>query len=122
MLVTAVSDLHGFLPPIDPCDLLLVAGDVCPVDDHRPPAQAMWLDTTFRRWLDAVPATHVVGVAGVGLDAADYPRDDPATVAKRGVLGYDGSATLAEVQKGRGMANAMLMVQVPHDGLTGVSP
>jgi hypothetical protein len=67
-------------------------------------------------------ATHFVGIAGVGLDAAEYDRNDVSTAAKRGILGYDKSATIAELQRGHGTANTILMVQVPHDGLTGVSP
>jgi Protein of unknown function (DUF1559) len=67
-------------------------------------------------------ATHYVGIAGVGLDAASYKPGDPATDHKRGVLSYDGSASLDEVQKGRGLSNTILMIQVPHDGITGVSP
>jgi Protein of unknown function (DUF1559) len=67
-------------------------------------------------------ATHFVGIAGVGLDAAEYDRNDVATAAKRGILGYEKSATIAELQRGRGIANTILMLQVPHDGLTGVSP
>jgi hypothetical protein len=67
-------------------------------------------------------ATHFVGLAGVGLDAADYPRDDPAWLAKRGVFGYDKSATLKEVQDGRGLSNAIVLIQVPHDGPGGVAP
>ena len=67
-------------------------------------------------------ATHFVGIAGIGLDAADYERGDPATIAKRGVFGYDGSASLDEVKKGRGLSQTILMMQVPHDGVTGVSP
>ncbi len=67
-------------------------------------------------------ATHYVGIAGIGLDAASYKRGDPATDHKRGVLGYDDSASLAEVRAGRGISNTILMAQVPHDGVTGVSP
>lgn len=67
-------------------------------------------------------ATHVVGIAGVGLDAGEYGRDDPAMVARRGVLSYEKSATIAEIQKGHGLSQTILTVQVPHDGLTGVSP
>jgi Icc-related predicted phosphoesterase len=64
MKIVAVSDLHGTLPAIPPCDLLLIAGDVCPVRDHRLSRQADWLDADFRRWLEASPARHIVGVAG----------------------------------------------------------
>src|SRR5262249_40919709 len=69
-----------------------------------------------------VAATHFVGIAGVGLDAADYPFADPAYVAKRGVFGYGKSAAIAEVRQGRGASNTILMVQVPHDGPAGVTP
>lgn len=72
MDVVCVSDLHGRLPEIPACDLLLIAGDVCP---HLPGVgrvggaadmehQARWLDTAFRAWLDAVPARQVVGTWG----------------------------------------------------------
>ena len=60
MIVTAVSDLHGNLPEIEPCDLLLVAGDICPVRDHSLGAQCEFLDAPFRAWLGRVPAAHVV--------------------------------------------------------------
>jgi hypothetical protein len=63
-------------------------------------------------------ATHFVGLTGVGLDAATYRRGDP----RRGVFGYEDSASLEEVRAGRGTSNTILMIQVPHDGITGVSP
>ncbi len=66
--------------------------------------------------------THVVGIAGVGLDAADYPRDDPAFIARRGVFSYDGSATLDEIRSGRGLSNTAVAIQIPHDGPVGPSP
>ena len=67
-------------------------------------------------------ATHFVGIAGVGRDAASYKRGDPATNHLRGPLGYDESASLDEIKKGRGLANVILLIQAPHDGITGVSP
>jgi hypothetical protein len=67
-------------------------------------------------------ATHFVGIAGVGLDAPLYPRDDPAYIAKRGVFGYDKSASMDDVRNGRGLSNTITMIQVPHDGPAGVTP
>lgn len=64
MRLGVTSDLHGHLPEVPPCDVLVIAGDVTPTTDHTPEVQAAWLDTDFRAWLDAVPATHVVGIAG----------------------------------------------------------
>jgi Icc-related predicted phosphoesterase len=71
MKFCAISDLHGYLPDIEPCDVLLIAGDICP-HFARPvgcrqdvAGQILWLDTAFRTWLDeAVPAKHIVAVAG----------------------------------------------------------
>jgi Icc-related predicted phosphoesterase len=62
--IVAVSDLHGNLPVIPECDLLLIAGDVCPVADHRLARQMAWLQGEFANWLRGVPARHVIGVAG----------------------------------------------------------
>lgn len=64
MKIVGISDLHGILPEIPACDLLLIGGDICPVRDHGLERQATWLDTTFRAWLKQVPARKVVGVAG----------------------------------------------------------
>ncbi len=81
MRIVATADLHGFLPVIEPCDLLLIGGDVCP-DFHRmsralygvdhdphPPdlgiaKQERWLAEEFRPWLERIPAREIVGVAG----------------------------------------------------------
>jgi len=70
--VCAIADQHGFLPEIPACDILLVAGDVCPVDDHRPDRQHHWLQGQFRQWLDDVPANAIVGIAG----NHDFVEDD----------------------------------------------
>jgi len=65
MLVYAISDQHGLLPEIEEAhDLLLIGGDICPVDDHTVEYQRDWLDTEFRAWLEQIPAKRIVGVAG----------------------------------------------------------
>jgi Icc-related predicted phosphoesterase len=64
MKIVAMSDLHGTLPDVPACDLLLLAGDLTPVADHRIASQAAWLDGEFRRWLGRQKARKVIGVAG----------------------------------------------------------
>jgi Icc-related predicted phosphoesterase len=60
MKVCCLSDLHGHLPEVPACDLLLLAGDYC--RDHRDVA---WYQNDFRRWIDAIAQRcKVVGVAG----------------------------------------------------------
>jgi len=60
--IAAIADLHGNLPPIPECDILLIAGDICP--NSHSLLQVRWLNVAFRDWLDQVPAKHVVAVAG----------------------------------------------------------
>lgn len=62
--IVAVSDLHGTLPKIPPCDLLLIAGDIAPIFDHDLHFQSRWLSTDFRYWLQALPAEQIVYIAG----------------------------------------------------------
>jgi Icc-related predicted phosphoesterase len=64
MKVVAMSDMHGTLPDVPACDLLLLAGDITPVRDHGIERQALWLATEFREWLNRQPARKVIGVAG----------------------------------------------------------
>lgn len=65
MKIVAVSDMHGQLPSIPECDLLLIGGDICPIADHSIGFQADWLDLDFRSWLGSLThVRHIVGVAG----------------------------------------------------------
>ncbi len=66
MRIVALSDLHGHLPEIPPCDLLIVAGDVCPdrfgpfLAMHDPDQQKYWFNQNARPWLANAPATHKI--------------------------------------------------------------
>lgn len=84
MLLAATSDLHGHLPAVPTCDVLVVAGDIAPAHRHDVGFQARWLNTDFRRWLEAVPAKHIVGIAGnhdfvFERDPGRLPSDLPWT-------------------------------------------
>jgi uncharacterized protein (TIGR03067 family) len=54
-------------------------------------------------------ATHFVGIAGVGLDAADYDNTNP----KRGIFGYDRITKKEDVKDG--LASTIALLQVPGD-------
>lgn len=62
--IVAICDQHGHLPEVEPCDLLLLGGDLCPTDDHDVAHQQRWLLGPFREWLAAAPATRIVAIAG----------------------------------------------------------
>jgi Icc-related predicted phosphoesterase len=64
MKIVAMSDMHGELPDVPTCDLLLLAGDLTPVRDHTFMFQASWLDGEFRTWLKRQPARKIIGIAG----------------------------------------------------------
>lgn len=64
MRVCCISDLHGVLPKIPECELLIIAGDICPVWNHRVSFQSDWLQSTFRSWLYELPTSKVIAVAG----------------------------------------------------------
>lgn len=64
MRIVALSDQHGHLPKIPPCDLLIIAGDVCPdrfgpfLAMHAPEQQKAWFDRHVGQWLADARATH----------------------------------------------------------------
>ena len=63
--VVAIADLHGDLPADLPGgDILVIAGDVCELDDHVPGVQARWLEARFYPWMEALPHAEVVWIAG----------------------------------------------------------
>jgi Icc-related predicted phosphoesterase len=87
MRIVALSDQHGCMPAIPPCDLLLVAGDICPdrirdsVAMFHPHVQAAWFDRMVRPWIAASRARHRIATWGnhdwCGQEC-DYSADAPA--------------------------------------------
>ncbi len=94
MRIVALSDQHGHLPEIPSCDLLIVAGDVCPdrigtsfAGDH-PDRQKAWFDEHARAWLAKAPATHKILTWGnhdwCG-QACRFDADSPAAASTTGL-------------------------------------
>lgn len=84
MKIVATSDLHGYFPEIEPCDLLLIAGDICPIESdnfalrtHEKAAQVEWLCSDFAEWCSEQPAKDIVWIAGnhdFGPEEKDFAR------------------------------------------------
>lgn len=78
MNIVCISDLHGHLPELPSCDLLIIAGDICPVANHTVDRQQRWLKTEFRQWLEVQNADRIVGVWGNhDLIAESHPERLP---------------------------------------------
>jgi Icc-related predicted phosphoesterase len=64
MKIVAISDQHGHLPDIPECDLLIVAGDLCPDGfgglwaRHFPDRQLLWFENVWLPWRERQPARH----------------------------------------------------------------
>jgi len=92
MRIVALSDQHGYLPEIPPCDLLIIAGDVCPdrfgpsLAMHDPDQQKSWFNRKVRPWLAKAPATHKILTWGnhdwCG-QACGFRHDSPAEASTK---------------------------------------
>lgn len=63
MNILCTSDLHGNLIPktqIPKCDLILIAGDLCPTYNHEVNFQINWLNTTFNDWCASLDTKVIV--------------------------------------------------------------
>lgn len=91
--VVAVADLHGSLPDELPGgDVLVIAGDVCPLEDHSPAFQRRWLETDLYPWLDRLPHADVIWIAGNHDFACEEEGWDPGG---RGTYLLDSGTTAA---------------------------
>ena len=68
MKVTAVSDCHGLLLPIEefePCELVCICGDISPLNiqaNHK--KMRKWLIKEFKPWCESLPCDKVIFIAG----------------------------------------------------------
>ncbi len=64
MKIAAISDTHGKLPDVPPCDVFIHGGDICPATNHARSYQSNWLSEKFSPWLDSIQAKHKIIIAG----------------------------------------------------------
>lgn len=97
MKIVALSDLHGHLPTIPDCDLLVLAGDLCPdrvgrakPANENPDIQEHWLRGSFAHWISAIklPRERKVAtwgnhdfVAEKGSNRERFVHELPVTIA-----------------------------------------
>lgn len=63
--ICAMSDLHGYLPEIKPCELLLICGDIVPLNIQGNSQKTYkWFSTTFKEWAENLPCQKVIFIAG----------------------------------------------------------
>lgn len=63
--ICALSDLHGHLPRINPCELVLIAGDIVPLNIQFDNAAAtLWFLDEFTKWINTMPCEEVIMIAG----------------------------------------------------------
>jgi Icc-related predicted phosphoesterase len=67
MKISAISDIHGNLnAKIEPCDVLIIAGDICPSENHTFDYQKKWNDIYFMPWAENLlkDVGNIVFIAG----------------------------------------------------------
>lgn len=65
MKIAITSDLHGYLPDIHKCEVVLICGDISPLNiqkDHY--KMEYWMRSEFANWVNNLPCNHVIMVAG----------------------------------------------------------
>ena len=65
MKVCVTSDLHGYLPEIEPCELLLICGDIVSLKHQRYSKSCkQWYTKVFQPWIDSLPCDKVLFIPG----------------------------------------------------------
>lgn len=65
MRICAISDLHGDLIDIEPCDLVLICGDSVPLNIQSSSKRTLkWYSTKFKSWAESLPCEKVLFIAG----------------------------------------------------------
>ena len=65
MKIVALSDLHGTLPELQPCDVVVICGDIVPPKIQKNyEASLAWLSGPFQMWALTLDCEKVIFIAG----------------------------------------------------------
>lgn len=65
MKIVAISDLHGHLPELQPCDVVVICGDIIPLNIQKNyEASLAWLSGPFQSWALNLDCKKVIFIAG----------------------------------------------------------
>ena len=65
MRLVCIADQHGYLPEDLPSgDVLIVAGDISPISDHKHLFQRLWLEGNFTQWANSLDFEKIIVIAG----------------------------------------------------------
>lgn len=94
-----MSDLHGTLPTVDPCDLVILCGDQVALTHQRYPKSCYkWYCKEFKPWADSLPCNKVLFIAGnheCGMEGREdryfdlFPNSDKVTFIYDDVYIYE---------------------------------
>ena len=63
--VCAISDLHGYLPELEPCDIVFICGDFSPLEiQANGRKMRKWLLEEFKPWAENIQCDKVIFIAG----------------------------------------------------------
>jgi len=63
--ICAFSDFHGDLPSVEPCDLVIIAGDIIPFNiQHKNNESNEWIRTVFTDWCNSLDCKYIVAIPG----------------------------------------------------------
>lgn len=98
MKVCALSDLHGNLPKIEPCELVLICGDLVSLEAQMSFDKCKsWYENEFTNWVDNLPCEKVLFIPGnheCGVEGNEttykrmFPHYSKATILFNESYGY----------------------------------
>ena len=97
--ICAMSDLHGYLPEVEPCDLVLICGDIVPLQYQSDIEYTYyWYRDIFRAWVDDLSCNKVLFIAGnhecgfsenIDIFYEMFPENEKATYLQDDLYTYD---------------------------------
>lgn len=65
MKIIGISDIHGYLPDLEPCDVVCICGDIIPLELQQDTFKSWeWFNHVFIDWCEKLVCEKVIFIAG----------------------------------------------------------